>query len=200
MTTRDLSQKQLNFARVSIVCVDIVKLPLKDILNIFIKPTELVNNIKACQSLLDGEFKLNPDQRRKCSLNSTNLPDYSNFDVTLLYKLIRHLCPDPSLGPTNKWGKKPKQNDVCVVDDIERIRELRNTSFAHTESAEISDDDFKKFWRDAKCMMNRCQQFTTSNGCKNDYNQLLIDLDRKTFTFEEYMSQKERSKGKLYYC
>lgn len=102
MTTRDLSQKQLNFARVSIVCVDIVKLPLKDILNIFIKPTELVNNIKACQSLLDGEFKLNPDQRRKCSLNSTNLPDYSNFDVTLLYKLIRHLCPDPSLGPTNK--------------------------------------------------------------------------------------------------
>lgn len=195
MTTRDLSQKQLNFARVSIVCVDIVKLPLKDILNIFIKPTELVNNIKACQSLLDGEFKLNPDQRRKCSLNSTNLPDYSNFDVTLLYKLIRHLCPDPSLGPTNKWGKKPKQNDVCVVDDIERIRELRNTSFAHTESAEISDDDFKKFWRDAKCMMNRCQQFTTSNGCKNDYNQLLIDLDRKTFTFEEYMSQKERSKA-----
>lgn len=200
MTARNLSQKQLNFARVSIVCVDIVKLPLKDILNIFIKPTELVNSIKACQSLLDGEFKLNPDQRRKCSLNSTNLPDYSNFDVTLLYKLIRNLCPDPLLGPTNKWGKKPKQNDVCVVDDIERIRELRNTSFAHTESAEISDDDFKKFWRDAKCMMNRCQQFTTSNGCKNDYNQMLIDLERQTLTFEEYTSQKERSKGKLYYC
>lgn len=200
MTARDLSQKQLNFARISIVCVNIIKLPLEDILNIFIKPTELVKNIISCQSLLNGEFRLNPDQKRKCSIN---LPDYSKFDVGLLYKLIRNLCPDPSLGPAKKWGKKPTKNDVCVVDDIERIRELRNASFAHTESAEITDDDFKDFWHDVKCIIHRCQQFTTSNGCKNDYNQMLIDLERLTLTFEEYTSQKERSKGKhcnLHYC
>lgn len=196
MTARHLSQKQLNFARISIVCVDIIKLPLEDILNIFIKPTELVKNINACQSLLTGKFKLNPDQKTKCCFNSTNLPDYSRFDVSLLYKLIRNLCPDPSLGPTSKWGITPTKNDVCVVDDIERIRELRNASFAHTKSAEISDDDFKKFWHDAKCIISRCQQFTTSKGCNKDYNQMLIDLERRTLTFDEYISRRERSGGK----
>lgn len=47
MTSRGLTQRQLNFARVSKVCIDIIKLPLEDILNIFIKPTELIKNIKS---------------------------------------------------------------------------------------------------------------------------------------------------------
>lgn len=196
MTSRDLTQRQLNFARISKVCIDIIKLPLEDILDIFIKPTELKKNIKACQSLLTGKFRLNQDQKTKCCLNSTNVPDYRSFDVSLLYKLIRNLCPDPSLGPTNKWGKTPTKKDVCVVDDIERIRHLRNESFAHADSAEISDDDFKEFWHDAKCMIQRCQQFTTSGGCKTDYIKMLVELERKQLTFNEYISCSERSRGK----
>lgn len=197
MTAPSLSQKQLNFARFSIVCVDVIKLPLKDILNIYFKPTKLEKNIKACPSLCTGEYKLNPDQQRKCCFNSSNFPDYSKFDVSLLYKLIRNLCP--TLEPTNKWGNKPTVNDVGVGDDIERIRVLRNAYFAHTESAEISDDDFKKLWQDAKCVINRCQQFTTSKGCKTDYNQMLTDLERQTLTFKEYTSGKEHSGGKHCY-
>lgn len=200
MAAPNLSQKQLNFARFSVVCVDIIKLPLKDILNIYIKPTDLEKNIKACPSLRMKECKLNTDQQRKC-FNSSNIPDYSKFDVALLYKLIRNLCP--SLEPTNKWGQKPTVNDVCIGDDIERIRVLRNEYFAHTESAEISDDDFKKLWHDAKCVINRCQSFTTSKGCKTDYNQMLKDLERQTLTFDEYISCRKRSEGKhciLQYC
>lgn len=192
MAAPNLSQKQLNFARFSVVCVDIIKLPLKDILNIYIKPTDLEKNIKACPSLRMKECKLNPDQQRKC-FNSSNIPDYSKFDVALLYKLIRNLCP--SLEPTNKWGQKPTVNDVCIGDDIERIRVLRNEYFAHTESAEISDDDFKKLWHDAKCVINRCQSFTTSKGCKTDYNQMLKDLERQTLTFDEYISCRKRSEA-----
>lgn len=45
---------------------------------------------------------------------------------------------------------------MCVVDDIERIREFRNIFFVYIELVEIFDDDFKKFWCDVKCMMNRC--------------------------------------------
>lgn len=194
MTARDLSQTQINFARISIICVDIIKLPLEDILNIFIKPTELKNKINACQSLLKGEFKLNPDQTKKCCIRSSSLPNYSKFDVTLLYKLIRNLCP--SLGPTNKWGIQPTKNEVCVGDDIERIRYLRNTFFAHTESAEISNDDFQKLWDNAKCVINRCQKYTTNNGCTSDYIKMLNDLERQTLTFEEYTSRKKRSGGK----
>lgn len=201
MASPTLSQTQLNFARFSIVCVDIIKLPLNDILNIFVKPNNLEKNIKACQSLLTGDHKLYQDQKRKCCYNSKNVPDYSTFDVTLLYKLIRNLCP--TLEPTNKWGNKPKVTNLSVGDDIERIRELRNTYFAHSESAEISNDHFKQLWNDAKSMIQRCQKFTESKGCKPDYNQKIAALERKALTFAEYISYKERSAGKhnnLQYC
>lgn len=194
MASPKLSQTQLNFARFSIVCVDIIKLPLKDILNIFVKPNELDKNIKACQSLITGDHKLSQDQKKKCCYNFYNVPDYSTFDITLLYKLIRHLCP--TLEPTNKWGNKPTITNLSVGDDVERIRELRNTYFAHSESAEISNDEFKQLWSDAKSMINRCQQFTTSRGCKTDYNQMIVALERKALTFAEYISCKEKSGGK----
>lgn len=197
MTSTTLSQKQLNFARFSIVCIDINKLPLKDILNIFIPPLELKKEIKKRQSLLTGEYKLNPDQRKKCNYNSHNDPDYSTFDITLLYKLIRNLCP--SLQPTKKWGNKPASNDLDVADDIERIRYLRNSIVAHSASAEISDDEFKDLWSDVKCIIQRCQIYTTrENGCTKNYNEKLQNLERKTFTFDEYTFQKVCSRGKYY--
>ncbi|XP_065922710.1 uncharacterized protein [Magallana gigas] len=193
MTSTTLSQTQLNFARFSIVSIDINKLPLKDILTIFIQPTDLDQAIQNCDPLLKGKYKLNPDQRNTCCNTSPNPPDYSTFDITLLYRLIRNLCP--SLEPTNKWGNKPASNDLDVGDDIERIRYLRNSIVAHSASAEISDDKFKDLWSDVKCIIQRCQQYTTSKGCTNDYNKMLIDLERKTFTFDEYTIQKARSRA-----
>lgn len=197
MTSTTLSQTQLNFARFSIVSIDINKLPLKDILTIFIQPTGLDQAIQNCDPLLKGKYKLNPDQMNTCCYNSRNYPDYSNFDITLLYKLIRNLCP--SLEPTKKWGNKPDCKQLKVGDDIERIRYLRNSEIAaHSASAEISDDKFKVLWSYVKCIIQRCQQYTTSKGCTNDYNKMLIDLERKTFTFDEYTIQKARSGGKYY--
>lgn len=191
MALTTLSQKQLNFARFSILCVDIVKLPLVDILDIFVKPNELVRNIRKCHSLKTGEHKLNAKQWAECRCSDLSTividyPNYKDFDVTLLYKLIRNLCP--SLEPTNKWGNKPTRKDLSVGDDIERIRELRNACFAHTESAEISNDDFEELWKAAKSMIFRLQDFTTSKGVDADYIQRILNLQRKALTFKEYIS------------
>lgn len=195
MASTMLSQKQLNFARYSIVCVDVIKHPLKDILTIFVKPADLDQEIQNCKPLLKGENKLNPDQRKKCCYKTPNSPDYSKFDITLLYKLIRNLCP--SLEPKKKWGSKPTSNDMDVGDDIERIRKLRNTYFAHIELAEISDDEFRDLWSDLKCVIQRCQQYTTYWGYTTDYKKMLSDLERKTFTYDEYTILKQRSGGKF---
>lgn len=194
MTSTTLSKKQLNFAHFSILCVDIITLPLKDILDIFVKPADLHKKIKSCPLLLTGIHKLNPDQKKKCCYNSLNTPDYSTFDITLLYKLIRYLCP--SLEPPNKWGTKPTVIDVSIGDDIERLRELRNKRFAHAECGEISDEDFMELWSDSKRIIQRCQRFTTSRGCNTDYNQMIVDLQKRTLTFDEYVSGIECSGGK----
>lgn len=68
MTSETLSPTQLNFARFSILCVDIITLPLKDILDKSVKPADLYNRIKACPPLLTGIYKLNPDQKKKMLL------------------------------------------------------------------------------------------------------------------------------------
>lgn len=196
MSLTTLSPKQLNFARFSILCVDIIKLPLVDILDIFIDPNKLKKNIEECNSLQTGDHKLNQDQRTKCCFNSytCRYPKYKSFDVTLLYKLIRHLCP--SLEPTNKWGNKPTRTDLSIGDDIERIRELRNAYFAHIESAEISNDDFDELWKDAKSMIHRLQLFTTSKGRKTNYIQMILDIEKKALTFNEYISCTQLPRGK----
>lgn len=71
MASPKLSQTQLNFARFSIVSVDIIKLPLKDILNIFVKPNKLDKYIKACQSLITGDQKLSQDQKKSVATTRT---------------------------------------------------------------------------------------------------------------------------------
>ena len=70
----------------------------------------------------------------------------TDFDFTLLYKLIRFLLiaiPAPNRG----WGNQPLLVHLNETDDIERIRHLRN-NLAHNTDLEISDTDFSNHWAD----------------------------------------------------
>lgn len=93
MTSTNLSRKQVNFAQMSIISVDILKQCLIDILGIHIKPTDLGKGIRLSPFLTAGKDKLNSEQKDLCCPSSSGVPDYSKFDVTLLYRLIRHLRP-----------------------------------------------------------------------------------------------------------
>lgn len=194
MAATDLSQKQLNFARFSIVCLDIIKLPLIDILDQSIKPKDLSKNIHACRDLLNGEFKLKYHEKRLCCLYSSKDPIYNKFDISLLYKLMRNLCPQ--LQPTNNWGQKLSESDVNVGDDIERIRDLRNKNLGHRKSAKIKNSKFTRIWDLAKRIIQRLESYTKSLGCNPDYVKQFEDLERNTLTFDEYITQKNRLRGK----
>lgn len=186
MTSTNLSRKQLNFAQISIVCVDILKQCLIDILDIHIKPADLRKEISLSPSLTAGKDKLNSGQRDLCCPSSTCVPDYSNFDVTLLYRLIRNLCP--TLKPSKQWGKEPKATDLTIGDDIERIRLFRNKHYAHADSAEIPDSEFTDLWNEGKSLIHRLQNFTRANGCTNDYGLKLSNISGRIIKYEEYTS------------
>lgn len=186
MTSTNLSPKQLNFAQISIVCVDILKQCLIDILDIHIKPTDLSKEIHLSQSLKGGKDKLNSEQRDLCCFSSLGVPDYSKFDVTLLYRLIRNLCP--TLKPSKDWGKEPKTTDLTIGDDIERIRLFRNKHYAHAESAKIPDSEFTDLWNEGKSLIHRIQIFTTANGCTTDYGLKLTNISGRMIKYEEYTS------------
>lgn len=68
--------------------------------------------------------------------------NYSNFDINLLYMLLRHLA---SLPPPGKgWGNEPDPSDRSVSANIERIRTIRNKYVAHVSHVSFSSSDFKK--------------------------------------------------------
>lgn len=191
-----LSNKQLNFARLAIACLDVIKLPLIDILHLNVKADELLKKIEANQTLKEGRFRLNSKEKEKCCIQPPDIPDYSQFDVTLLCKLISHLCP--SIQPRQGWGVEPSKEDTGLGDDIVRIRVLRNEVFAHAASAEIDDAKFDDIWDDIKRVLTRIQ--TSTSDCKSvDYVVKLQTVKGMPKDSEECATVKPRLRGKLMY-
>ena len=66
---------------------------------------------------------------------------YSDFDLTLLYVLIRNLTgiPDHKTG----WGNEPDINDNSTAANIDRLRLLRN-KYAHGSTIYLTDKELKR--------------------------------------------------------
>lgn len=157
MASIDLSKAEQNFIYFAKVCIDFINLPLIDILTEYVKPGDLYVKINCSSTLMYGKNKLHPYQLKLCFFPLPLLPDYSKFDATLLYTLIRNLCP--SLTPTQGWGNEPMDTDTEIGDDIGRLRLFRN-SYAHGEFTEISDNEFRTLWINIKDVSERIQKFT----------------------------------------
>lgn len=70
--------------------------------------------------------------------------NYTEFDITLLYTLLRNIC---SFSPhTNQWGNEPIAGDRSVSANIERIRLVRN-QHGHNSKISLSDVDFNTKWQ-----------------------------------------------------
>lgn len=162
-----------NFIRFTKICQDVLKLPLVDILASEIQPADLYNKIQVSGLLLIGKNKLVSTQLKICCLQPPAIPDYSNFDVTLLYTLIRNLCP--SLEPTKGWGKDPVDADIQIGDDIERLRIFRNNN-VHSSSSEISDIDFEIIWKKLKTVLQRIKNHMTSKGYNVNYEEKMTNI------------------------
>ena len=71
--------------------------------------------------------------------------DSTDFDFSMLYRLIRNFLTIPS--PTSGWGNEPLPRNLNETDDIERIRNIRNF-LAHSSKFEICENDFITYWSD----------------------------------------------------
>lgn len=156
-----------------------------------IRPEDLFLKIQN-SSLLHGRNPLRTDQRKLCYFPPPVLPDYNKFDATLLYTLIRNLCP--GLMPTRGWGNEPGQYDIQVGDDIERLRLFRNNNFAHLSSAIIPDDTFKDVWKTLKSVLIRLK---SHSGCSVDYVQKFGEIEYSQFRYELWEQYKDIWKAYL---
>lgn len=183
-----------NFMCCAIACVDLINLPLIDILTSCIKPEKLYNKLSN-SSLTTGKNKLREDQLKICFIPPPDLPNYKDFDVSLLYTLIRNLCP--SVKPTQGWGIELIDSDTQVGDDIERLRLFRNTYYGHADSTIIPDDVFEDLWTGLKSVIQRLQIYTT-NWRTTNYEEKLAKIEGRRCTDEDRKKYKLLLEAALY--
>lgn len=167
MTSLILTKDEQNFIRLVKISVDVFKLLLADILASELQPVDLYNKIQHSSILLSST------EMTICFLSPPAIPDYSNFDAWLLFKLIRNLCP--SLAPTKGWGKDPGDTDTQIGDDIERLKLFR-CKIVHFESKKISDNDFEMILKDLKSVLQRIQSHMISKGYNVNYEEMMTNM------------------------
>lgn len=133
-----------NTARVVLLILGPCTEILREILRREISPKNLSQKVKTQKK---NVMNLNQERMIFPEPSKTYNGDYSDFDITLLYILLRNFCLNIP-PPANKWGNEPKETDRGVGANIERIRLFRNKHYGHQTSISIPDQDFKRAWFD----------------------------------------------------
>ena len=135
-----------NFQRLSRLLIAGGTSVLREVFDFIYPPSTLpaaLNN-PAVKALLKGTRLTKP--QRDCLYPAPGrYGKSSDFDITLLFCLLRQICglPSPPLG----WNKLPATADQTMSDDLARVKFYRNTVYGHVSHAmEISDDQFNDLW------------------------------------------------------
>ena len=133
-----------NYARISRAIVDLMTFILREVLILYILPADIEN-----KALPFGSTKLKNLRAEQWDLihNASN-NGYTDFDITLLYALLRNVCTSVPK-PSTKWGRNdlPKSNEVTLGDDIERIRLVKNRLQSHIPTTKLNDVEFEDNWK-----------------------------------------------------
>ena len=71
----------------------------------------------------------------------------ADFDVTLLFRLLRTICN--LTPPGTGWDALPLNTDHSLEADLARIKYYRNSVYGHVnENMEIKDDEFLTLWQE----------------------------------------------------
>ncbi|XP_052680244.1 uncharacterized protein LOC128161019 [Crassostrea angulata] len=142
-------------------CMDV----LRDVLAKEISPPDLEKKVK---TYVPQKGKPSISEKQKRIVYGK---DYTVFDVTLLYFLLRNMCSIPP--HKNTWGKNPDPTDKSVSANIERIRILRNEWYGHGTDFSLSEPDFERKWNHISQIVKELEGYL---GTTTKYQDTLIEL------------------------
>lgn len=177
----DSTRETTNIARIVRIilgpCTDV----LRAILNKEITPSVLPQKLRTFLGNLQ-KTKKPPISRDQESIVYNNGGNYSTFDITLLYFLLRNVCSIPE--HRLKWGNEPSPTDRSVSANIERIRLTRNDYYGHATHFAILDQDFTKRWDNLFLIVKELEAYI---GSSTDYQDALKEL--KSCSMDPEMEQ-----------
>lgn len=114
---------------------------LRDILTKEVPPQILLQRAKDLAEPQKNKKPLIMKEQEKL----INEGQYTKFDISLLYVLIRNCTNIPQ--HANRWGNTPSAGDKSVSANIERIRLIRN-KYAHVDTIHVSDTEYDHRWKE----------------------------------------------------
>ena len=114
----------------------------------------------------------------------------NDFDITLIFKLLRTICNlTPPPGPRG-WDDLPNGSDHTLVADLVRIKYYRNEIHGHRHSMEISDTEFVRLWEEISEALLRIAA-NISPAKRDEWKKCIDDLLGKPLTPDEEIRIKE---------
>lgn len=177
MSKAEPDEDRTRFCRLSLVIVEELPLILQDVLYREVSPNLLLHMVMKHKKGLEH---LGPHQI--IQVNNAKASGYSEFDITLLYTLLRNYFKKSIQPPTKGWGKQemPEKGQETEGDDIDRIRLIRNK---HNHSVmvsipAISETEFNEKWGIIHAVCARMQ--TRLPNIQHNYVQMLEESKIRT--------------------
>ena len=70
-----------------------------------------------------------------------------NYDITLLFSLLRNMCGLSPPSTTASWDKEPPSNDITMEADLARVKFYRNKVYGHITTTSIPSTEFEQYWQ-----------------------------------------------------
>ncbi|XP_028514197.1 uncharacterized protein LOC110236806, partial [Exaiptasia diaphana] len=125
-------------------------------------------------------------------------PKSEDFDITLLFVLLRNICPRLA-APLTGWDEPPNTADNSLGANLVRIKVYRNKVIAHSSSADIEETQFTKYWDETSNALvslglkkDDIDKLKSSPLGEEDYNRLLKEWAKAD---EDIKSQLESIKS-----
>ena len=165
-------EDRTRFSRLILVIIDELTQILQDLLLNEIPSTQIYN--KALPHIKNLQCK------QILIIRNASKQGYKDFDITLLYTLLRNICQKIA-PPSQNWGvsNMPSQTEITVGDDIERIRIIRNNVCGHIPEAAIPETEFKEYWSIISGICGRMQTLLNKDYVQRlqDAKECSIDAD-----------------------
>ena len=140
-----------NYARLGHASQSLIPKLLQQLL-LFYEPTSRILNDCLKNSYLKN--KLNAIEW--INIRKANTDGYADFDIPLIYKLLRNLKLIPP--PTRGWEPRggPRLAETTIGDDLERFRTSRN-EILHRGNTNVSDQELTEYFTQFKEIAQRLE-------------------------------------------
>ena len=152
--SHDFVEESALFFRLISLVVDVGSEVLRDVLLELVKPDTLETVFQKSHAILNTLVQKRSLFQEQYDLLTKTPPDPEEFDISLLVKIFRNICP--SVTPQYfDWRVDPDDDDLSLAADLKRLLNIRNSVYAHRNSTKVTNAEFETLWSDLSDIIDR---------------------------------------------